>query len=264
MCRILFAAGNGHEIRELLDAFVRSSENDPYKARRNRGSQHKDGWGYVLLKRDTVEHYRSMTPVFQDEAVQRLRDKLSGFTVLIAHSRAASQGSRNLFNVQPFGFSSRRGFSFWFLHNGDLKKDMIIRMAELEAEKLENASDSFTAAVYLCRFLEGSTKENLLARFKELKKTTNTALNTVTLMIDPLNNVRAFITSYMTGRIEDAPQKRDYYRLLILSKKNLFAVASSTFELYHDGPFQDVENGEAFHVEISFENEGFAVERLRI
>ncbi|WP_456394283.1 class II glutamine amidotransferase [Thermococcus sp.] len=261
MCRILFAAGNGHEIRELLDAFVRSSENDPYKARRNRGSQHKDGWGYVLLKRDTVEHYRSMTPVFQDEAVQRLRNRLSGFTVLIAHSRAASQGSRNLFNVQPFGFSSRRGFSFWFLHNGDLKKDMIIRMAELEAEKLENASDSFTAAVYLCRFLEGSTKENLLARFKELKKTTNTALNTATLITAPRGGVKAFITAYM---LADAPAERDYYRLLILSKKNLFAVASSTFELYHDGPFQDVENGEAFHVEISFENEGFAVERLRI
>lgn len=261
MCRILFAAGSGHEIRKLLDAFVLSSENDPYKAKRGKSGQHKDGWGYVLLKENSVEHYRSMTPVFQDEAVKRLRDRLSGFTVLMAHSRAASQGGRNLFNVQPFGFSSRRGFSFWFLHNGDLKKEMIIRMAELEEGRLENASDSFTAAVYLCRLLEGGDEESLLARFKELKKTVNTALNTATLITAPRGGVKTFITAYM---LADAPAERDYYRLLSLSTENLFAVTSSTFELYHDEPFQNVKNGEAFYIEVSFENEDFTVRRLKI
>ncbi|WP_461864454.1 class II glutamine amidotransferase [Thermococcus sp.] len=264
MCRILFAAGDGYEIRKLLDTFVLSSENDPYKARRYRGTQHKDGWGYVLLKKDSAEHYRSMTPVFQDNAVLELKKKLSGFSVLMAHSRAASQGGRNLFNVQPFGFSSRRGFSFWFFHNGDLKKDRIIEMAELDENQLGKASDSFTAAAYLCRFLEGTSLENLLAMFKELKGTANTALNTATLMTTPQNGVRAFITAYMVDKLLENPPAWDYYRLLSLKKRGLFAVASSTFELYSHEPFQNVENGTAFYIDVSFEEESFDVRKVRI
>ncbi|WP_461866829.1 class II glutamine amidotransferase [Thermococcus sp.] len=261
MCRILFAVGDGDEIRELLDVLVLSSRNDPYKAKRHRGNQHRDGWGYILLKDGIAEHYRSMTPIFQDKAVKRLKERLSGFSVLMAHSRAASQGNKNLFNVQPFGFSSRKGFSFWFLHNGDLNKKEIVDMAELEREKVENASDSFTTAVYLCRFLEGSDEENLLAVFRELKKTTNTALNTATLIINPQEEVKAFITAYMT---EKASLEHDYYRLLTLRKGNIFAVVSSTFELYSGETFRGVENGEAFYVDVSFEKENFEVKKSKI
>ena len=123
MCRILFAAGEGEEISPLFEALVKGAENDPYKERRGKGRQHRDGWGYVLLKGESVRHYRSLRPIFEDvEGMESLREGLNGFTVLMVHARAASQGSRSFFNVQPFAFSSRRGFSFWVLHNGDLDK----------------------------------------------------------------------------------------------------------------------------------------------
>ncbi len=264
MCRILFAVGSGYEIEKLLDAFVLSSKDDPYKAKRHSGNQHGDGWGYILLKNGIIEHYRSMTPIFQDESVHKLKDKLSGFTVFMAHSRAASQGDKNLFNVQPFGFSSRRGFSFWFLHNGDLNKEKIIDIAELDIRQLKKASDSFVAAVYLCRFLKGTAEENLLVMFRDLKKTVNTALNTATLMIDPQGKIKAFITAYMVKKLANIQSEWNYYRLLKLRKQNLFAIASSTFEFYSNEPFKAVENGEAFYIDIAFGEESFEVKNLKI
>ncbi|NJD99604.1 class II glutamine amidotransferase [Thermococcus sp. LS1] len=255
MCRILFAAGDGKEIIPLVDAIVKASENDPYKERRGRGRQHRDGWGYVLLKDGSVRHYRSIKPIFEDfKAVKSLKTELGGFSVLMIHTRAASQGVKNLFNVQPFAFSTRRGFNFWLLHNGDLDKAKIVELAELDEKDLRNASDSYTFATYLCRRLPSPKLEDLLVHYRIIEETTKSVFNTMTLFQSSEGDFSAFITAKMVDKLLQKPEYYDYSKLLLLREENLFAVASSTLELYHKAHYEIIPNETAFYVKILEEN----------
>lgn len=263
MCRILFAAGEGEEVKPLIDAIVKASQNDPYKEKRGKGRQHKDGWGYVMLKEGSVRHYRSMRPIFEDErTLEKLKEELDGFVVLMIHARAASQGVKSLFNVQPFSFSSRRGFTFWLLHNGDLDKERIISLAELNKNDLEMASDSYVFATYLCRRLESTSLPNLLFHYRVIEETLKTAFNTMTLFHDSKKGFRAFITARMRDEFLGDQLEYDYYRLLLLEKKNFFAVASSTVELYYPEKYKTISNETAFKLRIDGEN--FEVKRVHL
>ncbi len=140
--------------------------------------------GYLLIKNSYIEHYRSESAIFEDKKkVREVMEKLDDFVIFLAHTRAASQGEKNMFNVQPFAFSTKRGFIFWTMHNGDLNKNQLVRMGELNPVDVEGASDSYVMGVYLCRFLEGIEKEHLLNRFKEIKATAKSLMNTVTLLM---------------------------------------------------------------------------------
>ncbi|WP_010478053.1 class II glutamine amidotransferase domain-containing protein [Thermococcus zilligii] len=262
MCRVLFGVGEGKRIRPLLEAFIDASENDPYKEARGKGREHRDGWGYVLLGKGAVNHYRSGRPVFEDEeGVEKLETSLDGFVVLLAHSRAASQGTKGLFNVQPFAFSTGRGFFFWLYHNGDLDKDEIIRLAELSREDLKNASDSYVFGAYLSRKLESLSKEDLLKRYSEIRGTTKTSFNTGALFLTP-DSIKGFVTAYSEPEYILRRENWDYARQIVLSEKNLFAVASSTLELYHRASWRNAVNGTAFYVELNPEGEKFSVQEL--
>lgn len=251
MCRILFATGEGEEIAPLFDAIVKSSENDPYKEKRGRGRQHRDGWGYTLIRSGGVRHYRSMKPIFEDDrALELLRGELDGFVTLMVHARAASQGVKSLFNVQPFAFSSRHGFTFWLLHNGDLDKSRVMELAELNGEELENVSDTYTFGVYLCRRLQDPGLETLLPHYRAMKETARSLFNTVTLFHLPDGDVRAFITASMTEDYTGNPLNYDYGKLLVLKNEKLFAVASSTAELYYPTGYEVAPNDTAFYVRI--------------
>jgi len=263
MCRILFAAGEGAKIKPLVDATLKASQHDPYKARRGKRPYHGDGWGYVLLKGGSVRHYRSMEPMFEDgKGVENLKGELEGFVVLMIHARAASQGNKDLFNVQPFAFSTRRGFTYWLLHNGDLDKARIIEMGEFDEKDLETASDSYTFATYLCRRLESTDLSEVLLHYGAIGETAKTAFNTMTLFHDPRKGFKAFITAKMRDELLEDQLEYDYYRLLLLEKEGLFAVASSTVELYHPQEYERIPNGTAFEVGIG---EGsIDVKRLRL
>ncbi|MDK2854448.1 MAG: hypothetical protein PWQ92_1342, partial [Thermococcaceae archaeon] len=41
MCRVLFAVGKGEAMKELVDALVKSSENDLYKVALGKSPSHK-------------------------------------------------------------------------------------------------------------------------------------------------------------------------------------------------------------------------------
>ncbi|WP_232461699.1 class II glutamine amidotransferase [Thermococcus pacificus] len=247
----------------LVDAFVMASEKDPYKEARGKGREHRDGWGYVLFKDGNVRHYRSLRPVFEDiDAVESLKSELEGFVVLMAHSRAASQGSKNLFNTQPFGFSTRRGFSYWIYHNGDLDKGKIIEMAEFEEKDLESASDSYAMAAYLCRRLESFEASELLKHYSALAKTAKTSFNTGTLFLGSDGTAAGFVTAYSKPLYIMNPKNWDYVRQNVLREDGLFAVGSSTLELYFKAEWKPVVNGTAFYVDIDFENEAFNVKEL--
>lgn len=262
MCRVLFAVGRGEEMVPLVDAFVRASENDPYKATRGKKPYHGDGWGYVLLRDGDIRHYRSIRAVFEDgDAVEALKERLKGFVVLMAHSRAASQGDKSLLNVQPFAFSTRRGFSFWLYHNGDLDRKKIIEMAGFEEKDLEGISDSYALGSYLCRHLESPEPEEVLKHYSAAMSATRTSLNTGTLFLS-LGGASAFVTAYSKPLYLMDPKNWDYARQLVLRKEGIFAVGSSTLELYHDAGWEPVLNGRAFYVKIRPEKELFDVREL--
>jgi len=264
MCRILFAVGEGKRVKPLLEALLKSSEYDPYKLARKRGSQHKDGWGYLLIKNNYIEHYRSESAIFDDKKkVREVMEKLDDFVILLAHTRAASQGEKNIFNVQPFAFSTKRGFIFWTMHNGDLNKNQLVRMGELNPVDVEGASDSYVMGVYLCRFLEGIEKEHLLNRFKEIKATAKSLMNTVTLLMNDKKEIRAFITAYMSDVYASDTLNYYYGRLLYFKSADIFTVVSSTFEQYSYIPFEEVENGTAFYVKICPKTKKFEIEEMK-
>ncbi len=251
MCRILFAAGEGERIRPLLDALVNASKKDPYKEARGKGSQHRDGWGYLLIRDGTERHYRSVNPMFHDiDEIQTLNERLNGFVVLMAHARAASQGSVGLLNTHPFAFSSRRGFSFWLFHNGDLNKKQLVEMAGFEEEDLKGVSDSYVLAAYLCRHLAGTSKEDVIEAYREAVKATRTSFNTVTVFQDTSQEIRVFITAYSTENRVKEPKDWDYVKILSLEEDDLFAIASSTVELYHPSDWRVLKNGTALYLRI--------------
>ncbi len=254
--------GDGERIRPLVRALVGAAENDPYKEKRGKGRQHKDGWGYTLLSDGKLEHYRSSSPIFRDESgVEGLIEKLGGFSVLMAHARAASQGGRDLLNTQPFSFSSRRGFSFWLYHNGDINKARLIELGEFDRD-LAGVSDSYVLGAYLCRKLGGTAKEELLRLYSPVMDATNTSLNTGLLLLLPGGSARAFLTAYSRPLYIMRPANWDYVRQIEVEDENLFALASSTLKLYHKGPWKPVQNGTAFYLSIDAEGESFNVERL--
>ncbi|ASJ02666.1 hypothetical protein A3L09_05035 [Thermococcus profundus] len=263
MCRVLFAVGEGEKIKPLLDALVKASENDPYKEARGKGKAHRDGWGYALLKKESVMHYRSSRPIFEDiEGVERLKDSLQGFLAVIAHTRAASQGAKNLFNVQPFAFSSRKGFSYWVYHNGDLNKAEVIKLADFEETHFEGASDSYAMGAYLCRKLDSFERDEVLKHYSILAKTANTSFNTGTLFLGPSGNAAGFVTAYSKPTYLLKRENWDYVRQIVLRRENLFAVGSSTLELYHRAEWKNAVNGTAFYVDIDFGDETFSVQEL--
>jgi predicted glutamine amidotransferase len=263
MCRVLFAVGNGEEMAPLVDAFVRASEKDPYKEARGKKPYHGDGWGYVLFKNNSVRHYRSLRPVFEDEnGVKALKGELDGFVILMAHSRAISQGEKSLLNTQPFAFSTRRGFSFWLYHNGDLDKAKIIEMAEFERKDLEGTSDSYTMGAYLCRRLGSYGPDELLTHYSKMMGATNTSLNTGSLFLGPKGDLVGFVTAYSRPTYIMNPKNWDYVRQIAIRRDGLFAVASSTLELYLDWEWEPVVNGTAFYVRIDPQSGEFEVESL--
>jgi len=261
VCRVLFAVGDGKEMTPLVKAIVRASEKDPYKEARGKGSQHRDGWGYVLFNDGSLHHHRSVKPIFDDDlGVEGLLKLLDGFSVLMIHTRAASQGSKDIINTQPFSLSST-GFSCWIYHNGDLDKAGLIKKAGLEEEPLTNASDSYVMSLYVCKALRSAEKNELLRAYSSLMPFVNTSLNTGSLFLGH-EWVRGFITAYSRPEYLLKRENWDYVRQIKLKREGLFAVASSTLELYHEAEWKPVTNGTAFYVEVFPDEERFRVEEL--
>lgn len=263
MCRVLFAVGSGSEMVPLVRALVKASEKDLYKEARGREGQHRSGWGYILLKRDTLMHYRSIRPIFKDPmGVNSLIGSLDGFAVLMVHTRAASQGKKNLLNTQPFAFSSARGFSCWIYHNGDLDKRKILQLAGFDEAPLKNASDSYVMGLYLCGNIESPGREELLKRYSTILTAVNTSLNTGAVFISADGKVKGFVTAYSKPTYLLKRENWDYARQISISREDLFAVGSSTLELYHSADWKPLRNGTALYVDVSMEDESLRVEEL--
>ncbi|WP_430515256.1 class II glutamine amidotransferase [Pyrococcus woesei] len=260
MCRILLAVGEGQRIVPWIEAFVRASENDPYKEARGKGKSHKDGWGYVLITEDYVKHYKSKKPVFEDEEVDELKKNISGFSVLMAHSRAASQGSVETFNAQPFSFGSPHGYQLYFMHNGDLNKSMLLDALKLPKEKFLDVSDSYVAGMYVSLFVTSQEDEEIVKAISALKEVVNTSLNVGIILASP-GRLKVIGVAYMREEFLENKAERDYMRLITFPDFDLFVLASSTLELYTYFPVDEVPNATIFSLEVSLKEKEFEVKK---
>jgi len=247
MCRIALIAGlnvtsNASNPNEVVEAFIKSSECDPYLASltgREGCASHDDGWGYVVVGWDgkggdaRIASYKTSKPVFKDVAgVNSLLDVLkdSFNYVLILHSRKASIGSKNAFNAHPFYFSGR-GFDYWLVHNGTALKEELTKALNLREFDNLDVSDTYVLGTYIYSQISELSQESLINAYRRAVKFTKTALNTIALTFNT-SSLIAVVTSYLNkGRLGNVKEV-DYYKLYEYEGRNVYAVVSSTLALH--------------------------------
>jgi glutamine amidotransferase len=104
------------DLQNLHTAFCEGSACDPYLKKAGYNfTCHKDGWGYVLLDANGLQHYRSSRAVYEDKVVL---PRLTGTIYAILHSRLGSDQSLNgHICAHPFSGSTDEAVLF-FAHNG--------------------------------------------------------------------------------------------------------------------------------------------------
>lgn len=255
MCRILIAAGDGEELKKLALAMRSASHRDPYKASRGRGWSHRDGWGYLLMTRSAIQHYRSTEAIFDDSnGFEALMNSLRDGAILMMHSRAASQGKVSLVNTQPFVVSTENGVMAWLVHNGDLNKEAVAEMLDRRPPEgtIDGLSDSYLLAMYLGEVMssQGTEVSVVKSAMESLASSVRTSLNTMVLTMDG-GLIMATVTTYLNPDYARDPKNWNYSRLILLEEPEVVTIASSTLELYYKGPWRAIENGTFVSFEVN-------------
>ncbi len=255
MCRIAVAIGDAKELKKIAVALASASKRDPYKAARGKGWSHRDGWGYVLITGDEVRHYRTTKAIADDiRGLDELLSSINSDGVLVMHSRAASQGGVRLTNTQPFEITSRGGEIGWLIHNGDIMRNELAEMLTRRPsdEEMRKTSDSHLLAVYVREQMEmkGADEETVMKAMKKVIPPVKSSLNTAIILSDG-EKLKAIVTAYSRPEYIEDPKNWDYVRIIRLKESKIMAVGSSTLELYHDGPWETLENGTVLSIEVN-------------
>ncbi|MGC8982310.1 MAG: class II glutamine amidotransferase [Desulfurococcaceae archaeon] len=136
MCRILALSASeiSYELlKNIVDAFVKSNEHDPYLSKLTGKSpaSHDDGWGLAAAGlvggSPTIAWYKSVEPIFYESSKRILElytKRISSYDTLyfVVHARKASR--REPYGIEyahPFMRASEQGIA-WFVHNGGADK----------------------------------------------------------------------------------------------------------------------------------------------
>ncbi|MGB9694777.1 MAG: class II glutamine amidotransferase [Caldisericaceae bacterium] len=257
MCRILYLSGNNGSLaiaNYFIDSFVEASENDVLG--KDGPIQHGDGFGYVIFgvhngKRKEFS-FKSIKPVFESsEDINVLKSTLGQLDkfALGIHSRKASAGSVNLFNVHPFHFSTKAGSSFYLMHNGTLSKDKLESDVGIASDN--DLTDSYILGLLLSRKIEKLESGFVFDFFKNSLQYVESTLNVISMFRTVDNKQKAFLTAY---------SKKDFDYTKIFTYKNdyTFALASSTVSLYAEKigiQMELLQNGQTVFIEDVFKNE---------
>jgi len=236
MCRLFMSVFSGEELQlisNLIELFIKSSEEDPYLRELTGGrASHSDGWGMaaLMVKGREVEgiYYRMGIPIYVRESKELIKmfiSLLSAYETiyLLLHSRAASRN-------QPLGKEHAHPYmenlscgTLWFAHNGLLKKEELLNKVKGEHVTLlgYELTDSALASKYLAHMIESKVckgNEELLKvvrdAYIELRKYVimRSALNTGLLMAIKLKPL--LIASYVVGEeVRLSKLRSDYYKL---------------------------------------------------
>ncbi|AHC52030.1 glutamine amidotransferase [Sulfolobus acidocaldarius SUSAZ] len=222
MCRMFAYYGSSwSKVEELFNCLSRSAQRDPYF----NGSSHKDGWGFVIVTRDKVIHYRSGRPIFEDRLPIKLDDQEM---IVVFHARQASSGNPvgSQFS-HPYLEVNQNG-SIFLAHNGSVDKEGLVKQLSIDSEYVV---DSELALKFL------SSYKDLSEGVEALKNYTKSALNLIVVNISRQGEAELYYLNYVSpshwdrvksGRTSASP---NYYDLYINNEYGV-SVFSSTLSYY--------------------------------
>ncbi|ARM76720.1 class II glutamine amidotransferase [Acidianus manzaensis] len=224
MCRMFAYYGfSSQRVKELFECLKKSASNDVYYPK-----PHEDGWGFILLTKDKLIHYRDVNPIFfVDDFPLNLKDEEM---MIIVHARQASDKKLvSSFFSHPY-LETNEKYIFYLAHNGSVDKEKIAKELNIESNYLV---DSELLLKYLVQ------REN----YDKIKEYTKSSLNIILLKIKRENREAelSFMNYYNEEYIKTKNVNEKYY-VMFYSNKNGNAVFSSTLAHYC-GEGKEVEKG---------------------
>ncbi len=209
------------KVRELVYCLLRSAEKDVLL----NNTSHGDGWGFVLLTKDKIFHYRSLNPIFREISdIERdfpikIRDEEM---MVIVHARQASDKSLvSSYYSHPYLESSSSSI-FFLAHNGSVDKEGI-------ANELGISADNMVDSELILKYIVMKGVDGI----HDLKRFTRSSLNL--LLLEIRRKESEAILYYMNYYDKDYVKKRsmneEYYKLYV-DEDNGISVYSSTLGHY--------------------------------
>lgn len=226
-------SNNIDKINAIIESFIKASLYDPYKLKisKKRDPRHLHGWGFLLFTYTDNYlrqfHYRSIKPVYKDhDGIYLLKDIINdkSYKIMLLHSRAASQGEVNLFNTHPFHFSGKE-YQYWIVHNGTMNVALLLEKLRM---RKKGVSDSYLLGRLIYESINYPSENNLIDSFREAKKYTKTAMNTVNIFYTIEQQLIIAVTSYISKNLFKKKEYIDYYKFLYKASNNELILGSST------------------------------------
>jgi predicted glutamine amidotransferase len=205
-----YAGKSQKDLHALYSGFAAACANDPTLQAVAPGcSRHCHGWGYVIHAENGLFHYRTSTPVYDDNIVL---PKLEGEIRAIFHGRYASNEklTGHIFS-HPFVAATNEEIIF-LAHNGGVSPE----------NELERSVDSeWVLQEFACG---GNTS------LPKIKERTKSALNLLILKVGRAVGTPVSL-HYLNFFKPKEPGKIEYYRMYTGSMPEGRAVVSSTMSM---------------------------------
>ncbi len=202
MCRMLaYFGSSSRRLNELISCLKLASERDPLN-----GKSHDSGWGYVLIKKDSISYYRSGKPIFKETIPVFLDDDNM---IAVFHARKATTGLVGPQFSHPYMEANDSGTHF-FAHNGTVNKRKL-------AQKMGINDDGFVDSEIAFKYLTST------GDIDTLKEYTDTALNLFYVKVDRhTQEAELRYLNYVTPQHD-----RPYYHLYIDTSDGIAVYSSS-------------------------------------
>ncbi len=200
-----YFGSSSRRLNELISCLKLSSEKDPLN-----GKSHDSGWGYVLVKRDSISYYRSGKPIFKESVPIFLDDE---DVIAIFHARKATSGKIGSQFSHPYMITDAEGTHF-FAHNGTVNKEELAMLMGIDGRPFVDSELAF-------RYLLSSSA--LESNVRTLERLTQTALNLFYVKIDrEMQKAELRYLNYVTPA-HDKP----YYHLYMDTSDGIAVYSSS-------------------------------------
>ena len=214
MCRLLGFAGDDKETFDtLFDCLKEAARNDPLNPK---DPVHGDGWGYVVVNEEGIEHYRSVRPIFEDSR----RPQIKGYSLAVVHARQTSFPELvSARHSHPFHYLSELG-DFFFAHNGSVDRDRLAGL--LGVKDPQKYVDSELAGLLISRL---GVEEG----YRSLRAHMRTSLDSFVLHVSPDKEARLYTYGdFDLERVKSKGLREDYYQLFVVRGAGFEAVVSSS------------------------------------
>ncbi len=211
MCRMFAYVGTSkNDLDRLYTALKNASKNDDVARAAGRPVSHDSGWGYALAADNGLFHYRTKTPIFDDEAEF---PKFKGRICAIFHSRLARNKPAEHIFSHPFVAATNKEVIF-LAHNGSFNVPD------------ENNVDSEWALEQIIK------SGGLEASLEQLKTNTkqNSSANIFVMAINRATRQKSI--RYLSYDTADSENLKEYYAMYMADMPGGRAIISSTLKLH--------------------------------